>query len=248
LPDVVVSGTFCFISDNTRDHCLKYSPWFYPDSTVTYNGIDHADFPVANEPPAHPWRWRLVNVGRLDPRKGIETAVRALALLPDEAILELLPSVDDPYRGHLEKLAAQLGVSHRVRYINATRAELRDYYAAADVCVFPTEWDEPFGLVPLEAMACGTPVVATGTGGSGEFLVDGVNCLRFPAKDHVALATAVRRLAEDRDLGRQLVEGGFRTAQELNVDCLAAVLEDWHISAAARFVTGRPSHRVLSTR
>jgi glycosyltransferase involved in cell wall biosynthesis len=97
-------------------------------------------------------------------------------------------------------------------------------------------------------MACGTPVVATGTGGSGEFLVDGVNCLRFPVKDHVALATAIRRLAEDRDLRRQLVLGGFRTAQELNVDCLAAVLEDWHIAAAARFVNGRPPDRVLSTR
>jgi glycogen(starch) synthase len=248
LPDVGASGTFCFISGNTRDHCVKYSPWFYPDSTVTYNGIDHADFPVANAPDAHPWRWRLVNAGRLDPRTGIETAVRALAHLPDEATLQLLPSVDDPYRVHLEKLAAHLGVSHQLRSTNVRRAELRDRYAAADVCVFPTEWDEPFGLVPLEAMACGTPVVATGTGGSGEFLVDGVNCLRFPVKDHVALATAIRRLAEDRDLRRQLVLGGFRTAQELNVDCLAAVLEDWHIAAAARFVNGRPPDRVLSTR
>jgi glycosyltransferase involved in cell wall biosynthesis len=246
LPDIGRSGTFCFISTNTRDRCLKYSPWLYPDSTVTYNGIDHAEFPVVDRPPDHPWRWRLVNAGRLDPRKGLDTAVRALAYLPSEATLEVLPSVDDPYRAKLQQVADQAGVGDRLRFRIITRSQLRSAYSEADVCVFPTEWDEPFGLVPLEAMACGTPVVATGSGGSGEFLFDGDNCLRFPEKDPGGLAAAIRRLAEDPDLRKRLVDGGLRTAQELGVDQLTDVLERWHLAAADRFAGGRPRHRLLA--
>lgn len=245
LPDVGASGTFCFISRYNRDACLKLSPWWYHDSTITWNGIDHRDFPVADSAPDRPWRWVLVNAGRLDPRKGLETAVRALAELPDEATLELLPSVDDPYREQLEQLARQLGVHDRVRFTMVTRAELRERYAEADVCVFPTEWPEPFGLVPLEAMACGTPVVATGSGGSGEFLRHGENCLRFPIGDAAALAAAVRRLADEPELRNRLVTSGFSTATELSVDRLAEVLETWHLAAAERFVRGRPPDRVL---
>ena len=64
-----------------------------------------------------------------------------------------------------------------VRFLGAKpRAELRDVYAAADVVVFPVQWNEPWGLVPLEAMSVGRPVVASGTGGSAEYLRDGENC------------------------------------------------------------------------
>ena len=85
-------------------------------------------------------------------------------------------------------------------------------YAAADAILFPVEWPEPWGLVPLEAMSVGRPVIATGTGGSGEYLVDGENCLLFPPGDAEALAGSVRRLAADRDLRARLREGGFATA------------------------------------
>jgi glycosyltransferase involved in cell wall biosynthesis len=157
-----------------------------------------------------------------------------------------LPSVDDPYRAKLQQGADQAGVGDRLRFRIITRSQLRSAYSEADVCVFPTEWDEPFGLVPLEAMACGTPVVATGSGGSGEFLFDGDNCLRFPEKDPGGLAAAIRRLAEDPDLRKRLVDGGLRTAQELGVDQLTDVLERWHLAAADRFAGGRPRHRLLA--
>jgi glycogen(starch) synthase len=248
LPDVGRSGTFCFISAHNRALCTNASPWVFPDSTISYNGFDHTDFPVASEYVDKPWSWRMVNAGRLDPRKGLETAVRALRLLPTEAVLELLPAADDAYRAHLEKLAAELGVGDRLRFTLTTRDHLREHYVQADVCVFPTEWDEPFGLVPLEAMASGTPVVATGSGGSGEFLIDDQNCLRFPQKDPAALAAAVRRLAEDPALRERLVLAGLRTATELSVDRYAEVLEEWHVAAADGFRYGRPRDRVLATR
>jgi glycosyltransferase involved in cell wall biosynthesis len=92
-------------------------------------------------------------------------------------------------------------------------------------------------------MACGTPGVATGTGGSAEFLRDGDNCLLFPKDDHAALAAALRRLAGDCPLRDRLVAGGARTARELDVDRLAGVLEAWHVAAADGYASGTPPHR-----
>jgi SAM-dependent methyltransferase len=92
-------------------------------------------------------------------------------------------------------------------------------------------------------MACGTPVVATGVGGSAEFLRDGENCLGFAAGDHGALAAAVHRLHDDPALRRAVVDGGFATAADLDVDHLADVFESWHDAVAARGARVFPAHR-----
>jgi glycosyltransferase involved in cell wall biosynthesis len=89
---------------------------------------------------------------------------------------------------------------------------MADSYAAADVLVFPVEWEEPWGLVPLEAMASGVPVVATGAGGSGEYLRDGENSVLFPAGDEAALARALSELAGDPERRESLRRGGLQTA------------------------------------
>jgi glycosyltransferase involved in cell wall biosynthesis len=243
VPDLGPTGAFCFVSALTWRRSLEHTSWTFPRATVTYSGIDERDFPVVDAAPDAPWRWRLLHVGRLDPRKGIETAVRALARLPAEATLDVLGSGDDRHREHLLSIARQLGVEGRVRFGSAPRDRLPERYADADVFVFPTDWEEPFGLVPLEAMACGTPVVATGRGGSAEFLVDGVNSLHFPAGDDAALAAAVERLAADESLRRRIEDGGRRTAGELTVARLAEVLEEWHLAAAAGFRDGLPAPR-----
>jgi glycosyltransferase involved in cell wall biosynthesis len=155
-----------------------------------------------------------------------------LPLLPEDAHLEIdgygAPEVVD----ELVALAISLGVSERVTFTRSPRSTLADRYRNADVVLFPSEWAEPFGLVPLEAMARGTPVVATGTGGSGEFLHDGDNCLLFPPGDPSALAAAVLRLASDGDLRRRVAEGGARTAREMTIDRYAERLEAVHEEAA----------------
>lgn len=97
-------------------------------------------------------------------------------------------------------------------------------YAAADVVVFPVEWPEPWGLVPLEAMSVGRPVVATGTGGSGEYLADGENCLLFPPGDAAALAGRVRELAASPELRARLREGGFATAARFSESAFEAAV------------------------
>src|SRR5207247_7592583 len=150
--------------------------------------------------------------------KGVETAIRALPSLPN-ATLTLVGSGDALFMAELEQLVAGLGLEGRVVFARRSRAELPATYADCDVLLFPTLWEEPWGLVPLEAMAMGRPVVATGTGGSAEYLRDERNCLVFrPADDPGALAAAIRRLAGDESLRRRLRGGGVETARTYTVE------------------------------
>jgi glycosyltransferase involved in cell wall biosynthesis len=152
-------------------------------------------------------------VGRIDERKGIGTAVEALAHLPDQARLTVLGSGDERYMAELRELCARTGVRERVGFGLRPRDELPAAYAEADALLFPVRWEEPWGLVPLEAMAVGTPVVATGTGGSGEYMRDGDNALVVGREaGPEELAAAVRRLAEEPALRRRLRENGMATA------------------------------------
>jgi glycosyltransferase involved in cell wall biosynthesis len=243
VPDLGRTGSFLFVSDSTRRAAESWSPWSYPDSTVVYSGVDPRDFPPG-APPAGDWQWRLLYVGRIEARKGLHTLVRALALLPDDATLTVVGRGNDGERAAFESVVADAGVAGRVTVDAVDRAALRDRYLAADVVVFPSEWAEPFGLVPVEAMACSRPVVATGVGGSDAFLVDGANCVRFTPGDPNALAAAVHRLAGDPELRDRVVAGGRHTARELDVDRLADTFEAWHDAAAARFAHGRPPDRM----
>ena len=244
LPDDLGDDvTLCFVSDSTRRRAMQAGRWPVTDSTVVYSGIDRADFPPLDPPPTpRPWRWELLYVGRLDERKGIATAVEALALLP-EARLTILGRGDDTHLKALLGQADELGVRARLTVDAVERRELGARYAAADVVVFPPTWNEPFGLVPVEAMACATPVVATGTGGSAEFLHDGRNCLLFDVGDASAMARQVRRLSEDEPLRLALATAGLDTAAALTVDALADCLEQWHVAAARRYTEGRPADR-----
>jgi glycogen synthase len=237
-PDIGASGEICFVSQRTRQRAEEHWSRPYPRATVVYSGINRTLF--TPRPAAPPWGWRLLYAGRLDPRKGPATAVRALAHLPEEATLEIRGAVHAAERSAVEALAAE--IAHRLTFGTATQAELADRYRAADTVVFPSQWEEPFGLVPIEAMACGVPVVATGTGGSDEFLVDGWNCARFPAGDPEALAAAVRRLAADPGLRERVVDGGLRTAEFFDIERLTDTFEGWY-EAAAHPGTAPPPER-----
>jgi glycosyltransferase involved in cell wall biosynthesis len=207
--DFAGAATYVFVSEFTRQRALGLGLGLQR-TTVAHSGI-HEDFLA----PARPqdWAWRLLYVGRLDPRKGVDTAVEALAQLPPAAQLELIGGWDAREEDRLRGLAERLGVAERVRFGgHRGRAEIVEAYGRCDVAVFPVRWDEPWGLVPLEAMGVGRPVVATGRGGSAEYLRDGENCLLFEAGDAGALADAIRRLAGDEALRARLREGGAATA------------------------------------
>lgn len=227
--DLAHAARYVFVSDTMRRRAREAG--VFPESTgIAHSGID----PDFIEPaPDREWAWSLLYVGRLDERKGVDTAVAALAELPEGATLTIVGGWNDREEARLRALAERHGVTARVRFLGQrSRDEVRAAYAEADVVVFPVLWEEPWGLVPIEAMARGRPVVATGRGGSGEYLRDGENALLFEAGDAPALARAVRRLADDPDLRRRLREGGLQTAARHTEDAFNdAVLRE--LSAAA---------------
>ncbi len=175
---------------------------------VVHAGIDPGEFPAAEE---RAWDGSLLCLGRIERRKGIATAIAALAALPG-CTLRCVGPGDDVHLAGLERIASQRGLGPRVRFERLPRTALAGAYAAADALLFCVEWPEPFGLVPLEAMAVGTPVIATGTGGSAEYLRDGENCLLVEPGDAEAVAEAVGRLLGHPELRRRLRAAGFETA------------------------------------
>lgn len=227
VPDLGATGPFLFVSEITRERARRYSPWSMPTTSVVHSGIDTTSF--GSPRPDRPWGGRLLYAGRYDRRKGIETAIRALAEPGlEHCSLQVCAVGDAAERARLEAIVDELGLRPRVEFTWSPREKLGAAYKSADLVVFPSEWDEPFGLVPLEAMACGTPVAATGAGGSGRFCIDGENCVRFAPGDPAALAAAVRRVASDADLRQHLIDSGIRTAAAFDVDRLADTFEGWY--------------------
>jgi glycosyltransferase involved in cell wall biosynthesis len=216
-PDLAGAGRWLFNSHSMREETLTTGLQI-DDWGIVAPGIDHAYLHAARQP-APPWRWHLLCLGRIVPQKGVRTAIEAMSLLPAEATLRIVGEGDAAYRRDLERLARELNVADRVRFEPPKRGQrVFEVYRACDALLFPVQWPEPFGLVPLEAMALGRPVIATGRGGSGDYLEDGANSLLFAAGDATALAAAVTRLAADSGLRDLLREGGYRTAAEHGED------------------------------
>ena len=240
--DLGSTGAFCFVSAHTRDACVRMSSFRFPCNTVVHSGIDLRDFPVVERRHGD-WRGRLLYVGRLDPRKGVLTAVEALAHLPDSYTLEMVGRGDAERA--VRRRAQELALSDRIAISSLDRSELAEVYRRADAFLFTSEWEEPFGLTPIEAMACGVPVIGTGTGGSAEFLLDGITCLRYTPGDAEGLARRVQQLAGDESLRARLVDSGQRVASALTTDRLADTFEEWHVSAANGYPDGPPDDHPL---
>ena len=205
------AAAYVFVSDDVRRRAEGLGLGLR-DTSVAHSGIDPR---LLDPAPQREWGWRMLYVGRLDPRKGVHTAISALAHLPAAAHLDVVGGWDAAEEERLGALAADAGAADRVTFHGQRRRdELPAFYARADVVVFPVVWQEPWGLVPLEAMAQGRPVLATGRGGSAEYLRDGENCLLFEAEDPAALAAAAHRLAESAELRRRLREDGLQTAAQ----------------------------------
>ncbi|CAB4959730.1 unannotated protein [freshwater metagenome] len=184
-----------------------------PGWRVLAPGVPLPDAPA----PERPWAGRLLCLGRLDERKGVDVVVDALALLPVETRLTVVGGGDPSVAAALRARADAAGVGGRLELRAAVdRTALPALFAEHDALVFPVRWSEPFGLVPLEAMSHGRPVVSTAVGGQAEYLEDGGNALVVPVDDPGAVAAAVRRLAGDPDLRARLRDGGLRTAAGLD--------------------------------
>jgi glycosyltransferase involved in cell wall biosynthesis len=176
-------------------------------------------------------RQRIVSVGRLVPRKGFETMIRALPEIPRAELV----IVGGPPRGELgadaeaqrlRRLAARLGVAERVCLTGGIgRDDLPAVLRSADV-VSCTPWYEPFGIVPLEAMACGIPVVAAAVGGIRGTVVDEVTGRLVPPNSPHELAEAINPLLRNPQLRAELGRAGCdRARRRYTWDRIAADTE-----------------------
>jgi glycosyltransferase involved in cell wall biosynthesis len=152
-------------------------------------------------------REQVLFVGRLVERKGAEFAIRAVARVRDA---RLVVAGDGPERPSLERLARQLGVEARVTFTGMlTPTDVAAHYRRASVLVFPavTDWkgeQEGFGMVLVEAMRSGLPIVATRSGGIPDVIRDLDTGLLVPERDPAALADAITRVLADTALARRL--------------------------------------------
>jgi glycosyltransferase involved in cell wall biosynthesis len=166
----------------------------------------------------------ILQLGRLVPRKGIDNVIRSMAHLDSVIPARLLvvggdehepDEVATPEIARLRQVAREAGVADKVTFIgHRQRDELRSFYAAANVFV-TTPWYEPFGITPLEAMASGTPVVASAVGGLQYSVVDGVTGFHVPPHDPAALGERLGQLYRDPPLAEALGLGGLRRARAL---------------------------------
>ncbi|MFF7177590.1 glycosyltransferase [Streptomyces sp. NPDC008121] len=183
-------------------------------------GVDPGVFrPDGAVAPRGPYPYRLLHLGRLVPRKGAAVSIAALAGLPDaELVLAGGPPAErldrDPEVRRLRALARQAGVADRVRFLGGVpTTEVPALIRGADVVLCPADY-EPFGIVPLEAMACGRPLVASAVGGQLDTVADGVNGLLVPPRDPRALAAAVSALLDDPALRAAYGKAGRRRVLE----------------------------------
>ncbi len=166
----------------------------------------------------------VLQLGRIVPRKGIDNVIRSLAPLAKKhktpARLLVVGGETDvpcekstPEIARLRAIASEIGMSSRVTFTGRrARHQLRTFYNAADVFV-TTPWYEPFGITPLESMACGTPVIGASVGGIKFSVVDRVTGFLVPPNNHAALADKLAMLAANPALARAMGRAGMHRAR-----------------------------------
>jgi len=209
-------------SQQTELWLLEQSPGLRGRSAVIFNGL--APAPPACEADRRAFRASLgLNptdvlvslVGRLNHWKGQDLLVQALANLQVQGQLGALKAaiVGDVFAGHEDVRVAlvakvkQAGLAQHVHFV-PFRADIYPVWWASDIAVVPSLEPEPFGLVAIEAMACGVPVVAAAHGGLLDIVEHEVSGLLFLPRDPVALAQALLRLAGDASLRQSLGAAG----------------------------------------
>jgi D-inositol-3-phosphate glycosyltransferase len=210
-------------------------------------GVDHETFPCASAVDRKEARAALglgdgpvlLFVGRIQPLKGADLAVRTLAALDDPTAVLLVVGGPSGAGGaeELERLHAlvhSLGLADQVRFVPPQPHErLAGFYRAADVCLVPSR-TESFGLVALEAAACGTPVVAAGVGGLRSLVDDGATGFLVDGRDPLDFAAPVAMLLADADLGATMSATAAARSRQYAWSITAARLRRLYADLLAR--------------
>jgi D-inositol-3-phosphate glycosyltransferase len=221
--------------------------------TILPPGVDLAHFyprPAAEAKRrlgVDPRRKLLLFVGRIEPLKGLETLLQAVAILRERGICQCRqmalaiiggnphdPQAQNTEMERLKALRLALGLEGMVTFLGARDQDaLPDYYAAAEAVVMPSHY-ESFGMVALEAMACGTPVIASEVGGLAFLVRDGETGFHVHDRDPEMLADRICRLLTDSQLRQALGEQAARHAQGYGWETIAQRLQKVYAEAALR--------------
>lgn len=220
-----------FVHDRNGPHAAFIIPYGIPRAMI--------------RPPAQSRAPRVIASGRMIPEKGFDVLLRALAD-PRLAALGLEATLvgSGPAQDDLKALAREIGVEARTQFTGRLHGAALDVaFLGATAIVVPSIWDEPFGIVALEGMARGVPVVASQAGGLGEIAEAGG--VRVPRDDPRALADALHRLVVDHDHHAEVSARGLRLANAWTWERLAA---DYHAVYDAALSRGGASPRPEGSR
>ena len=197
---------------------------------VVPNAVDVERFGSATPADLGPGT-KLLFVGRLDERKGFRVAVSAFGRLAAERPdLRLIVAGDGPERGEVERLP--LAARNRVRLLGSVpNTQLPPVHAACDAFVAPNLGGESFGIVLVEAMAAGLPVVASDIPGFTEVVRDGVDGLLVPARDPQAVAAALARVLDDPAFAAGIVAAGRERARAYSWTAVLPRIEEVYAGA-----------------
>lgn len=174
------------------------------------NGVESSLLSLKRSTGSRVDRFRILTIGSLIPRKGIDTIIRSIAEVAEAAEVQLTVIGSGRLEDHLRRLAAELGVAERVEMIGAVApSQIGHYLNAADVFILASH-SEGRPNVVLEAMAAGVPVIATDIDGIRELVRDGRNGLLFHPNDHRGLCRQIRRLLESNDEREKISAAGRR--------------------------------------
>lgn len=188
----------------------------------------------------------VLYVGRFDPRKGIETLVRACAQSKEAGTdLRLMivggsepGQTDGQERDRIEQIVQDVGLSEQTQFVGRVGHDMLPfYYTAADVCVIPSHY-EPFGLVAIEAMACGTPVIASDVGGLKFTVIPEETGLLVPPQDIAGFSHALDRVLSDKLWARKLRrQASMRVQENFSWSGVAVQLSDLYRRLLAQSIT-----------
>ncbi|MHA6625080.1 glycosyltransferase [Pseudonocardia sichuanensis] len=216
-------------------------------TTVVPCGVDTVEFSADGPAAPRGERPRLLALGRLVRRKGVDEVIEALRRVPAAELVVAGGTGDgDPDAARLRECAQRHGVADRVRLVGpVARPDVPALLRSADAVVC-TPWYEPFGIVPLEAMSCGRPVVASAVGGIQDTVVDRVTGLLVPPRRPDLLAAALRDLLSSPTMGAAYgIAGRDRVLARYDWERVAAataLVYDEVVAARGRHASARAGH------
>lgn len=217
------------VSETARDTFLPYIPGDY---TIIPNGVDlerfHPDVPALEG--FRDRKNRILYLGRLDRRKGLIELLQALKIIKEEIPDAFLIVVGKgPLENDCRKLVKDLNLSDSIVFCGYVESKLiPSYYASCDVYCSPALGGESFGIVLLEAMAVGKPVVASKIPGYDRVIIDGYNGLFFDPKNPQDIAGKIVRILKDKRLRDSLIKNGREFVKNYSWGSVARKMEEFY--------------------